>query len=145
VETRYELDDDRRRVDFDVLWKFLSTEAYWGRFRTRAQVEDQVRSAWRVVAVYEVDTGKMVGFARAFSDGVMSAYLADVFVSGEARGHGLGKELVAEMIDRGPGASMRWMLHTDDAHGLYRQFGFQKPGEKYLERPPPSLGDRFSR
>jgi GNAT superfamily N-acetyltransferase len=133
-DTRHELDDDRGRVDLDVLWDFLSTEAYWGRFRTREQVEAQVRTAWRVVAVYEVDTGKMVGFARSFSDGVC-AYLADVFVAGEARGHGLGKELVAEMIDRGPGASMRWMLHTADAHGLYRQFGFRAADEKYLERP----------
>jgi GNAT superfamily N-acetyltransferase len=131
----YETDDDRDRVDLDVLWKFLSTEAYWGRYRTREQVEAQVRAAWRVVGAYEKDTGRMVGFARSFSDGVMSAYLADVFVVGDARGHGLGKELVAEMIDRGPGASMRWMLHTADAHGLYRQFGFGDPDEKFLERP----------
>jgi GNAT superfamily N-acetyltransferase len=131
----YELDDDRGRVDLDVLWKFLSTEAYWGRERTREQVEDQVRSAWRVVAAYETATGVMVGFARAISDGVATAYLTDVFVSDAARGNGLGKDLVGEMVDRGPGAGMRWMLHTRDAHGLYRQFGFREPDERYLERP----------
>jgi GNAT superfamily N-acetyltransferase len=133
--SKYEIDDDRARVDLDVVWKFLSTEAYWGRSRTREQLEAQVRAAWRVVGAYEKDTGRMVGFARAFSDGVMSAYLADVFVVGEARGHGVGKELVAEMIDRGPGASMRWMLHTNDAHGLYRRFGFGDPDNTFLERP----------
>jgi hypothetical protein len=52
----------------------------------------------------------------------------------EARGHGLGKRLVEAMIDRGPGVDFRWMLHTSDAHGLYRQFGFGRPDESYLER-----------
>jgi hypothetical protein len=29
----------------------------------------------------------------------------------------------------------RWSLHTADAHGLYQQFGFGAPDQKYLERP----------
>jgi hypothetical protein len=40
------------------------------------------------------------------------------------------------MIDDGPGAGFRWMLHTADAHGLYRRFGFSVPdGGCFLERP----------
>lgn len=131
----YEFDDDPGRVDRDVVWEFLSTQAYWGKFRTRADLEAQLASAWRVVGVYETATGRQVGFARAISDGVAYAYLADVFILPDARGAGLGKELVATMIDRGPGASFRWTLHTADAHGLYRQYGFAAPDETYLERP----------
>ncbi|WP_116050102.1 GNAT family N-acetyltransferase [Amycolatopsis palatopharyngis] len=135
VEGDYELDDDPARVDIDALWAFLSTEPYWGRWRDRAHVEAQLRDAWRVVAAYRANTGRMVGFARAFSDGVASAYLADVYVERTARGHGLGAALVREMIDNGPGADFRWMLHTDDAHGLYGKFGFREPDRTYLERP----------
>lgn len=131
----YEFDDDPGRVDRDAVWEFLSTQAYWGKFRTRADLEAQLASAWRVVGVYETATGRQVGFARAISDGVAYAYLADVFILPDARGAGLGKELVATMIDRGPGASFRWTLHTADAHGLYRQYGFAAPDETYLERP----------
>jgi len=29
----YELDDEAGRVDLDAVWEFLSTQAYWGRFR----------------------------------------------------------------------------------------------------------------
>src|ERR1700744_464370 len=115
----YELDDNRERVDREAVWKFLSTEAYWGKTRTRDDFETQFRGSWRVVGAYEQGTGRLVGFAQALSDGGANAYLADVFVLKEARGHGLGKELVATMIDRGPGADFRWMLHTSDAHGLY--------------------------
>jgi GNAT superfamily N-acetyltransferase len=130
-----ECDDDPGRVDRDAVWEFLSTQAYWGKFRTRADFDAQLASAWRVVGVYETATGHQVGFARAVSDGVAYAYLADVFILPDARGAGLGKELVATMIDRGPGASFRWTLHTADAHGLYRQYGFAAPDETYLERP----------
>jgi len=131
----YELDDDRDRVDRDTLWKFLSQEAYWGRWRTRTLVEQQLDTAWRVVGVYESATGNMIGFARAISDGVGFAYLADVYIAEGFRGQGLGVELVATMIDRGPGASFRWTLHTSDAHGLYERFGFTRPDRTYLERP----------
>jgi GNAT superfamily N-acetyltransferase len=131
----YELDDDASRVDVDAVWGFLSTDAYWGRSRTRADFEAQLATAWRVVGVYEEASGRLVGFARAISDGVAYAYLSDVFVMSQARGKGLGKELVATMVDRGPGVGFRWSLHTSDAHGLYRQYGFAEPDERYLERP----------
>jgi GNAT superfamily N-acetyltransferase len=131
----YELDDDRERVDRDAVWEFLSTAAYWGKFRTRADFEAQFASAWRVVGIYEAASGRQVGFARAVSDGVSFAYLADVFVVPDARSAGLGKELVETMIDRGPGAGFRWTLHTADAHGLYRKYGFAEPDDTYMERP----------
>jgi hypothetical protein len=39
------------------------------------------------------------------------------------------------MIDHGPGAGFRWLLHTADAHGLYARFGFAPPDATFLERP----------
>jgi GNAT superfamily N-acetyltransferase len=131
----YDLDDDPQRVDLDTVWAFLSEDAYWHRWRTRHDVERQLAGAWRMVGAYDTSTGQLVGFARALSDGVALAYLADVFVLPEHRGNGLGKRLVAAMIDDGPGAGFRWMLHTADAHGLYQQFGFGPPTTDCLERP----------
>lgn len=134
VVVDYLLDDDPARVDVDVVWNFLSTEAYWGRSRTRADVERQIAGAWRVVGCYHQTDG-MVGFARAVSDGVALAYLADVFVLPGHRGRRLGERIVATMIDDGPGAHFRWLLHTEDAHDLYRKFGFREPDHKAMERP----------
>ena len=133
----YVLDDDPARVDVDAAWAFLSTEAYWGRWRTRDVLDAQVASAWRLVGVYQEDTGAMVGFARAVSDGAATAYLADVYVLRGHRGRGLATALLRLMIDDGPGAEFRWMLHTSDAHGLYRRAGFAPPNPSYLERPAP--------
>jgi ribosomal protein S18 acetylase RimI-like enzyme len=75
-----------------------------------------------------------VGFARAFTDGVSLVYLADVYVLPEYRGRGLGVELVREMVENGPFANLRWILHTRDAHALYRKLGFAEPSERVMER-----------
>lgn len=130
----YVFDDDPQRVDADVVWAFLSTDAYWGRWRTRADIDRQLANAWRIIGCYHSGDG-MVGFARAVSDGVAFAYLADVFVVREHRGRGLGERIVAAMIEDGPGAKFRWMLHTEDAHDLYRKYGFREPDYKVMERP----------
>jgi len=39
-------------------------------------------------------------------------------------------------VEDGPFAGCRWLLHTSDAHGLYRRFGFVEIGERLMERPP---------
>jgi GNAT superfamily N-acetyltransferase len=129
----YVLDDDRQRIDLDAIWSFLSTGAYWARWRSRADVARQLQTAWRVVGAYHGDA--TVGFARAVSDGVAFAYLADVFVLPGHRGRGLGRRLIATMIDEGPGREFRWLLHTSDAHALYAEFGFAPPDATLLERP----------
>jgi GNAT superfamily N-acetyltransferase len=131
----YLCDDNPARVDADALWAFLSNDAYWGRYRSRGDVDRQVSGAWRVVGCYEEASGAMVGFCRAVSDGVALAYLADVYVLPEHRGRGLGKRLVEHMVEGGPGADFRWLLHTADAHGLYEQLGFGAPDATLLERP----------
>ena len=129
----YELDDDPARIDPAAAAAFLTTEAYWGRWRTEHDITRQIATAWRVVGAYDA-AGAMVGLARAISDGG-SAYLADVYVLSAHRGRGLGKAVVAMMVEDGPGAGFRWMLHTSDAYGLYRQFGFASPPDNYMERP----------
>jgi len=128
----YELDDDPRRVDLAAVHRYLSEESYWAAGRSRETVERLVREANRVVGVYR--DGEQVGFARAVSDGVAVAYLADVYVLPEHRGRGLGRELVTEIVERGPYAGVRWLLHTRDAHSLYAQVGFGAPGERLMER-----------
>lgn len=126
-----EIDLDPARIDRDVVWEFLSTEAYWARWRTRADVETQLDVAWRTVGAYEGTA--MVGFARAVSDGVSFGYLADVFVLPSARGRGVATALVGAILDGHP--RIRWVLFTDDAHGLYAPLGFGPPDHTCLVRP----------
>ena len=128
------LDDDKSRIDRDEVHRFLSEEAYWAKGRPRETQDHLIDVAARVVGLY--DGERQIGFCRATSDGVSIAYLADVYVLPGYRGRGLGEELVREMIERGPLDGVRWMLHTEDAHDLYRKFGFEEPNYKVLERRP---------
>ncbi len=130
----YELVDDPDRVDVDAVWDYLSTDAYWGRWRAREDVERQVRGAWRVVSAHHPREGQ-VGFARAVSDGVALAYVADVYVLPPHRGRGLALRLLQLLVEDGPGARYRWLLHTRDAHGLYAKLGFGVPDTTLMERP----------
>ena len=130
----FELDDDPARIDVDAVYKFLSTEAYWAKGRSRETVERLIRDASRVVGLYH--DGRQIGFARTVSDGASFAYLADVYVLPEYRGRGLGVELVREAVENSPWAERRWLLHTEDAHALYEKFGFGPGGRKLMERSP---------
>jgi GNAT superfamily N-acetyltransferase len=127
-----ELDDDPSRIDIDAVHDYLANESYWAKGRPHEVVERLVREGQRVVGLY--DGGRQVGFARAFTDGVALVYLADVYVLPEYRGRGLGVDLVREMVENGPYAGIRWILHTRDAHGLYRKVGFTDPSERVMER-----------
>jgi GNAT superfamily N-acetyltransferase len=127
-----ELDDDPARIDVDAVHDFLSNHAYWAEGRPRETVERTVREASRVVGLYA--DGRQIGFARAFTDGVAVVYLADVYVLAEFRGRGLGVELVREMVEGSSWTDRKWLLHTRDAHELYRRFGFGTPSERVMER-----------
>jgi ribosomal protein S18 acetylase RimI-like enzyme len=113
--------------------RFLSEVGYWSLGRTRETQDRLIEEAQRVVGVYDGD--RQIGFCRAVTDGNSFVYLADVYVLEEYRGRRLGEELVREMIERGPYADVRWLLHTTNMHALYRKFGFSEPDYKLLERP----------
>ncbi len=136
----FELDDDAARIDVDAVHDYLANTSYWARDRPRETVERLVREASRVVGLYAA--GRQVGYCRAVTDGVAFVYLADVYVLDECRGRGLGVELVREMIEGGPFSDRKWLLHTEDAHGLYERFGFAAPGYKVMERVPGGVTGR---
>ena len=127
-----ELDDDRSRIDRHEVHRFLSEESYWAAGRDRETQDRLIDEASRVVGLYE--GSRQIGFCRAFTDGVSIAYLADVYVLREHRGRGLGEALVRAMVDEGPHARIKWLLHTTNMHALYRKLGFTEPSQKVLER-----------
>jgi predicted N-acetyltransferase YhbS len=127
----FELDDDPTRVDRSAVHDFISNHSYWAPGRGRDRQDELIERSARVVGLYVGD--RQVGFSRTVSDGHI-AYLADLYVLPEARGRGLGIELVRESIESGPLADCRWLLHTADAHELYARFGFVPASDRVMER-----------
>ncbi|MFL5963245.1 MAG: GNAT family N-acetyltransferase [Gaiellaceae bacterium] len=129
-----ELDDSKDRIDRAEVHRFLREVAYWALGRPRELQDRLIDSAARVVGVYDGD--RQIGFARAATDGNSFVYLADVYALEEYRGRGLGEELVREMVENGDLGELRWLLHTENMHALYRKFGFEEPSYKVMERRP---------
>lgn len=120
----YVVSDDPGRVDLEVVHHYLAEESYWANGRSRAAIARSVAGSV-VFGAYSAG-GEMVGSARVVTDGVTFAWLCDVFVLEEHRGHGLGMALVAAATDRCRADGLgRIILATADAHGLYEQCGFR--------------------
>lgn len=133
----YCISDDATLLDIDVIHDYLSHEGYWSLGRPRSAIIRSIEHSLNF-GVYGPG-GVQVGFARVVSDMAIFAYICDVFVLTEHRGHGLSKALMAAVLNHPDLRDVRrWLLFTRNAHGLYAQFGF-----KALEAPDRAM-DRMN-
>ena len=135
----YEIDDDRSRLDMDRIVAWLAT-SYWAGTQPEAAVRRSWDAAGVTLGLYHGD--QMFGCARAITDFTRFAYLSDVYVEPEHRGHGLGRWLVQTMIDHPAVPRVRWVLHTHGATTrFYQEFGFElvSGSEEHpvMQRPRP--------
>ena len=126
---KFTISDDVSRLDIDAICDFLS-RAYWADKRPRHLIERSIKHSLNF-GVY--DGGRQIGFARVVTDHSTFAYLCDVFIREEYRGHSLGKWMM-ECVMTHPDLQglRRWSLATRDAHGLYQQFGFTELSDPSL-------------
>lgn len=131
------ISDDPSKLDLDAICDFLS-RAYWAEKRPREVIEKSIRFSLNF-GVY--DENRQVGFARVITDYATFAYLCDVFIHEEYRGHALGKWLMESILAHPNLQGLRrWSLATRDAHGLYKQFGFTELSNpaSWMEKFDPS-------
>lgn len=115
---------DKKKLDIDYIHNYLS-KSYWAEGIPKHVVEKSIENSF-CFGIYK--EGKQVGFARVITDFSTFAYLADVFVDIHQRGKGLGKKLINEIVNHEELIGLkRWHLLTDDAQGLYKQYGFVTP------------------
>ena len=120
----HEISDDPARLDVARVHRWLSTDAYWALGRTREHQERMIAGSLNFGA-YEVDSGEQAAYARVVTDHASFAWICDVYVDPAARGHGLGRRLVAAVRDElAPLGVRRFLLATKDAHGVYAKLGF---------------------
>ena len=118
----YEISTDKRRLDIDTVFHFLSDESYWAIGIPRDVVARSIENSL-CFGVYQGTT--QVGFARIVTDKATFALLADVFIVEAHRGKGLSKWLMREVMAHPDLQGLRrLLLLTSDAHSLYAQFGF---------------------
>jgi GNAT superfamily N-acetyltransferase len=117
-----EFSTDQTRLDVTMIHTYLANESYWVPGISRASVEKCIKHSL-CFGVY-LD-GRQTGFARVVTDFVRYAHLLDVFVLPEFRGRGIGKLLMENILAHPELRTVvRYTLGTQDAHGLYAQYGF---------------------
>jgi GNAT superfamily N-acetyltransferase len=138
TQGEFEISTDPARIDLRAVHEFLAN-SYWARGIPLETVQRSIENSL-CFGIYQGN--RQIGFARVVTDRATFAYLADVFVLPDYRGRGLSRWLM-ECIIAHPDLQglRRWMLATQDAHGLYRQFGFSplKAPERWMEIHRPDV------
>jgi len=83
-----------------------------------------LRASDEIVLAVDGGSGVVVGFITAITDGVLSAYVPLLEVLPRYRGRGIGRELVARMLDALSGYYMIDLVCDEALEGFYRSFGF---------------------
>ncbi len=123
MDDSIQISTDKSKLDIPLIHRFLSEEAYWAKGRTLETIKRSVENSV-CFGVYLGD--KQIGFARVVTDFAVFAWLLDVFILPGYRGKGYSKMLMSTIMAHPPLQNIRrWGLGTDDAHGLYEQYGFR--------------------
>ena len=134
----YLISTDPSRLQFSAIYHFLSVDSYWAQGRTLETIRTSIQHSL-CFGIY-LD-GEQVGFARIVTDYATFAWLCDVFIREDQRGHGLGKWLVQTIVAHPElNTIKRMLLATRDAHELYRRYGDFEPlpnPERWMARMKP--------
>jgi len=113
----------KAKLDLEAVHQFLSTQSYWS---LHIPFEKVAKAAANSLCFGLYFNEQQIGYARIISDYSTFAYLADVYVLPEFRGRNLSKWLMQTIMAHPELQGLRrWLLLTKDAHGLYKQYGWQ--------------------
>ncbi len=123
MESTILISTDKAKPDISLIHDFLSNESYWAKDHSMDTVKKSIENSL-CFGVYH--DNKQVGFARVVTDYAVFTWIMDVFIIREYRGKGLGKKLMAAIMQHESLQHLqRWGLGTEDAHGLYKHYGFK--------------------
>jgi N-acetylglutamate synthase-like GNAT family acetyltransferase len=114
---------DKSKVDIGQLQELFNICAFWAQGRTIEDLEVAIHNSNPVITVW--DGQKLIGFARAISDGVYRATIWDVVIHADYQGRGLGGQLVKMTLEH-PLISRveRIYLMTTYQQKFYQRMGF---------------------
>jgi len=135
----------RSQVDLHQLQALFQAGAFWAQDRRLEDLEVAVTNSEPVVSAWDGD--RMIGFARATSDGIYRATIWDVVIHPDYQGAGLGRKLVETVLSH-PRMNRveRIYLMTTHQQRFYERIGFQANSSttmvlcnQPLEQPPTTL------
>ena len=116
---------DKLKVDFIQLQLLFTKAAFWARERNIDDLQMAIANSNPVVTVW--DGERLIGFARANSDGIYRAGIWDVVVDPDYQGIGLGRKLVQTVLSHPMVSKVeRVYLTTTHQQSFYERIGFKR-------------------
>lgn len=140
----YLISTEPELLDFQVILRFISEESYWGKGRSAETMQKALNHSTFCFGLYHIQNSKssMIGFARVISDLTVFAYLSDVFVLSEYRGHGLGRWLVGTVCEHPEIKNLKNICLITRTPDFYEPLSFETLDptgiRKFMMRKPPS-------
>src|SRR5262245_55865685 len=111
--------------DYDQVRQLLIDTGWQGRVSPRERFVRMIAGANR--ALVAVENRRVLGFARALFDGASNGYISTVAVAVDRRGHGIGRELVKQLMDVDQPEKITWVLRAGrGSSGFWEKMGFAK-------------------
>ncbi len=135
----YYIEAGTENIDIEKIRQLLE-KTYWAAGRTSEEVKKSVENSV-CFSAFDSNTHEQIGFARAVTDYVSIYWLCDVVVDPQYKGLGIGKKLVESVVTNETLKNLTGILSTNDAHGLYEQYGFKRSGDRFMRKPRNSAMD----
>ncbi|MEM9542041.1 MAG: GNAT family N-acetyltransferase [Cyanobacteria bacterium P01_E01_bin.42] len=117
--------DSKSIIDLAQLQELFIQAAFWAKDRNMAEMEIAIENSNPTITVWDGD--RLIGFARATSDGIYRATIWDVVIHPDYQGAGLGRKLVETVIAH-PQVNRveRIYLMTTHQQHFYERIGFEE-------------------
>jgi predicted GNAT family N-acyltransferase len=109
----------------------LLRQTAWGAGRTEADLAKALGAS--AIHVGAWSDGKLVGFARAITDGVYRGFIEDVVVDESLRGRGVGRRLVRELLQRCAHVDVVALDCPNELVSFYAELGFAPSANTRME------------
>lgn len=142
IRKGFSISTDKKLLNFEVIYKYLDSESYWAGGIPVVTLKTAIDNSI-CYGVYKNEI--QIGLARVVTDKATFAYICDVFILPVYRRLGLSKWLIQTILtDPQLQGLRRWSLATADAHGLYKQFGFNEINrpDRWMEIFTPYLSNQ---
>ena len=103
---RYSITKELPRADVLALYR---AAGWFGMSDPAPELDAMIANSFAVSAAFD-PAGRLVGMARALSDGVSDAYILDVVVDPAHRSRGIGREIVKRLADHLASCGVDWIV-----------------------------------
>lgn len=112
------------QIDYVQLQALFRLSAFWAKDRSIEDWKIAIANSEPVITLW--DDMRLIGFARATSDGIYRATIWDVVIHPDYRGVGLGRKLVETVLTHPKMCRVeRVYLMTTHQQRFYERIGFQ--------------------